>query len=225
MFWGPFWALVAAACSVLVAVGFGRWGWPIVRRAARGVGRFTRGLLAIAELPRALPTLRRFKSLEQKVEGIYNEVHTDGCSSLRDTVNKTRDGVKRTEAALALFVNSTRAQWDGMGLFAVFETDANGMNTYANSTYQRWTLRSEAELLGLGWVNTISYADRQRVRDEWSSCVADMREFVCHYDMRTVRGEEFPVLCTAVPVTAMRHSPVVKWVGVIRRVDEDEEHH
>lgn len=156
---------------------------------------------------------------------IHKELQPNGGKSLRDVVQVTREGVSRTEAALALFVNSTRAQWDGMGMFAVFETDANGENTYVNSTYQRWALRPERDLLGMGWVSTVALHDRVRVRAEWESCVEDMREFVCQYDMHTASGDEFSVLSTAVPVTAMRHSPVVKWVGVIRRCDQDEEHH
>jgi PAS domain S-box-containing protein len=142
----------------------------------------------------------------------------NGGGSLRDVVN-------RTELALTVFINSSRAQWDGMGLFGVFEAAPTGEFSYVNNTLQKWTNRSEIEFRGHGWVNSVAASHREQVRQEWESCVQDMREFCMEFSMRRVDGTEFPVLWTASPVTHRTNGPVVKWVGVARRLNTPGESH
>lgn len=215
--WGTIWGALAAMASVLVAVGFGRWGVPPVARFLRGLVELSRGIASLTELPQLLPTLHRLEALDQTVSHIYREVIPNGGGSLRDAVTATREAVKRTETALTLFINSTRAQWDGMGLFAVFEAAPDGAYTYTNATYQRWALRNEHELILTGWVATIAPRDRERVRQEWESCIEDVREMSIAYAMQDAIGRQFEVLCTAVPVREAHNGPVVKWVGVIKK--------
>lgn len=213
---------LTAVATLFAAIGFKRWGWPPIRRVFTNVGGFCRGIGAVSELPQYIDVLRGVKNMETTVDRIHKEVIPNGGSSLRDAVTMTRDTVKRTETALALFINTSRAQWDGMGMFAVFECTPDGGYAYTNSVYQRWTNRSDTELLGYGWINALVHADRERVRVEWDSCVEDRREFAMSFRIRGAHGEEIPVLCTATPVTETHHGPVAKWVGVIRRNNPQE---
>lgn len=210
--------------TLLTALGFGKWGWPVVVNAVRGIGRFFSGIAALSDLPAYGPMMKQVSEMDISLKRVLHEVSPNGGSSMRDAVNTTRDTAKRTEMALAIFINSTRAQWDGMGMFGVFEADAEGNHIYTNSIYQKWTNRSDHELGGIGWVNTIAFADRDMVRREWQSCIQDTREFVLNYRMRDVAGHEFDVICTATPVREAHNGPVVKWVGVIRRNIAGESH-
>lgn len=200
-------------------MGFKKWGWPYVARFLKAVGGFFKGIAALSELPGHMPDIQRIAGVDAKLQSILKEVQPNGGSSLRDAVTLTRETTKRTEMALAVFINSTRAQWDGMGLFAVLEASPKGDFTYVNSTFMKWTNRSERELLGNGWLNTVETTDRRGVREEWESCIDDVREFTHAFTMCRVDGPSFDVLCTATPVTEYSNGPVVKWVGVIRKVD------
>lgn len=191
---------LASFAALMVTIGFGKWGWPRVRSAVGASARFFKGVAAIGDL-------------QETVSKIHKEVVPNGGGSLRDVVN-------RTEMALTVFINSSRAQWDGMGMFGIFEAYPSGEFNYVNGVLQKWTNRSELSFKGNGWVNSISAPDREAVRQEWESCTEDVREFSMKFNMRRADGVEFPVLWTATPVTDRNGGPIVKWVGVVRRLNE-----
>ena len=201
---------VLAVIGVFVALGFKKWGLPVVIKAGRSVAGVFRGIGALAELPQYMPSIQRLANIEQTVAKIYKEVMPNGGSSLRDAVS-------RTEIGLAVAINTTRAQWNGQGMFAVAESDPHGHLIWANSTYLKWVNRIEREVRGTGWINSVGVADRERVRREWDSCVADVRDFCMEFKMRHSSGTEFNVLATATPVTDGIGGPVVKWVSVIQQ--------
>ena len=191
---------LASFAALMVTIGFGKWGWPRVRSAVGASARFFKGVAAIGDL-------------QETVSKIHKEVVPNGGGSLRDVVN-------RTEMALTVFINSSRAQWDGMGMFGIFEAYPSGEFNYVNGVLQKWTNRSELSFKGNGWGNSISAPDREAVRQEWESCTEDVREFSMKFNMRRADGVEFPVLWTATPVTDRNGGPIVKWVGVVRRLNE-----
>lgn len=191
---------LASIATLMVTLGFKKWGLPRVRSVASASTRFFKGVAAIGDL-------------QDTVSKIHKEVTPNGGGSLRDVVN-------RTEMALTVFINSSRAQWDGMGMFGIFEALPDGEFSYVNGVLQKWTNRSERDFMGYGWVNSVAASDRERVRQEWESCTEDIREFSMEFRMRRADGTEFQVLWTASPVTNRTNSPVVKWVGVVRRLDE-----
>ncbi len=217
---GNFFLLVLTIFSVL---GFKKWGWPVLAKAGKATCGFFRGIASLSDLPDCIPMLQKMSQMEIVLQRVLGEVMPNGGSSLRDAVTTTLATAKRTELALTIFINSTRAQWDGMGMFAVFEADAEGNNIYANTTYRKWTNRSGAEISGTGWINAIAFDDRAKVRIEWDSCIKDSREFVMNYRMQDAGGNKFCVTCTASPVREPVSGPVVKWVGVIRRLTAGEE--
>ena len=191
---------LASFAALMVTIGFKKWGWPHVRSAASASARFFKGVAAIGDL-------------QETVSKIHKEVVPNGGGSLRDVVN-------RTEMALTVFINSSRAQWDGMGMFGIFEALPSGEFSYVNGVLQKWTNRSELSFKGHGWVNSIAAADREAVRQEWESCTEDIREFNMEFNMRRADGFEFPVMWNATPVTNRSGGPIVKWVGVVRRLNQ-----
>lgn len=198
---------LAAFAAFAVAIGFKSWGWPRVTGMARGIAGFFRGVSNLG------PMVDRMARLETTLDKVYKEVMPNGGSSMRDAMT-------RTETAITVLINTTRAQWNGMGMFGSFEAHADGNYAYVNNQLQHWVNRSEHEFLGYGWVNSIAPGDRDRVRAEWESCLDDVRDFCLEFAMRRADGHEFPVVCTASPVTEYAGGPVVKWVGVVRRSDQ-----
>ena len=209
-------ALVALS-TLAVILGFKQWGWPRVVAVCKAIGRFFGGIGAIADLALYMPEIQGLASMEQRIRRIHMEVLPNGGGSLRDAVTATRDTTQRHETALNLFIASQRAQWDGLGLFGVAEYSAEGEMTYSSTTLQKWTNRTENELLGTGWINAIGMEFRELVRREWDSCVEDVREFSLAYNMRNAQGAEFGVTTTAMPIREQNNGPVVKWVAVIQR--------
>lgn len=187
---GIIWTGLSAVGAFAGALGFKRWGWPWLRG-------FCRGLSKLGEV-------------DEKLTKVLKEVLPNGGTSLRDSIN-------RTETAVTVLINTTRAQWDAMGMFAIFEADADGEYKYVNNEFQRWVNHTEGEMLGYGWVNCLAAQDRDRVRAEWESCLEDVRVFFLEFRLRRADGVEFPVICTASPVTEYAGGPVMKWVGVVRR--------
>lgn len=209
--------VVTAIAGIASAVGFKTWGWPRVKRLGHGCASFSRGVRAISQLGEMLPAIGHLAAMEKTLATIQKEVLPNGGSSMRDAVNLCRDIAMRTEETLALWVNSSRATWDAMGLFGVSEFDAEGELIYTNTTMLRWVNAPAHEMLGTGWINAITPADRERVRHEWQSCLDDERMFSCEFNLRRADGEEIPVLSTRTPVRKIASGPVEKWVGVIQR--------
>lgn len=191
---------ISATATACVALGFKKWGWPRVRKMGAGISRFCHGIASIGQL-------------QATVDKIHKEVVPNGGSSLRDAVN-------RTELALTVFINTTRAQWDGMGMFGICEFNPEGELTYANGTYLKWVNRPEPAVLGSGWINCLVPRDRARVRAEWESCVDDQREFRCDYTLVREDGTELNVTGTRTPVSERPNGPVLKWVGLVQRRGE-----
>jgi PAS domain S-box-containing protein len=196
---------LASIATLMATLGFKKWGWPRLKNAAGASARFFHGVAAIGEL-------------QSTVNKIHKEMVPNGGGSLRDVVN-------RTELALTVFINSSRAQWDGMGMFGVFEAAPTGEFIYVNNTLQKWTNRSEFDFHGYGWINSVTLEHREHVRQEWESCLEDAREFSMDFSMRRVDGSEFPVSWTASPITNRTGGPIVKWVGVVRRLNIPGESH
>lgn len=190
---GIVWSALGALVTLIAAV----LGWKPVKRWLSAVGAFFKGMSKVGDM-------------DDKINKVLKEVLPNGGSSLRDSIN-------RTETAVTVLINTTRAQWDALGMFGIFEANAQGEYRYVNNELQRWVNHTEAEMLGYGWVNSVALSDRERVRNEWDSCMEDARTFMMDFLLRRADGSEFSVLCTASPVAEYAGGPVMKWVGVVRR--------
>lgn len=209
--------LLAKAVTVIAALYAGwRWGlprfkqWHASRREMRA---------ALMQLPQVVRTVGHLNALDQGLTSILYELKPNGGGSLRDTIERISDRTIALQREHALLVEEVRAHMDRDDACAVFVADAQGQQTWASRSYLRWVNRSREEVLGRGWINTVYPDDRERVRDEWASAIAEQREFVLRYRMQDSRGGMFPV---QMDVTALRGSSapgISAFHGVIRRVD------
>lgn len=196
-----------------------KWIWPWLRDDVWPV--FV-GFKAIAELPKIATTCSEttetLRAQDLRLQRVMKEVMPNGGSSLRDAVGRIEVSVADQAQYLRVMAGTMRANLDSDPYRALFETDADGANLWVNKTYLRWVNRSMQELLGWGWLACISDSDRERVREEWLSCVRERRQFQARYHLVDSAGERIEVDCHVVPIPEGA-SVVERYVGVIRRVD------
>ena len=82
----------------------------------------------------------------------------------------------------------------------VFVCDETGRNTYVSPQFPAFTGRSEAELLGFGWMDAIAPEDRARVRAECDAALATGQEH--EVEFRVLRHDGSPrwMLGRSVPI-------------------------
>jgi PAS domain-containing protein len=217
----------AIGASVGSAYASWKWIWPWLKNDLWPV---LVGFKAIAELPTVVHTCSglndTIKAHDIRLARVMKEVLPNGGSSLRDAVGRIETSVSDQAQYLRVMAGTMRANLDSDPYRALFETDADGSNLWVNKTYLRWVNRSVQEMLGWGWLACVADADRERVRDEWLSCVKERRQFQARYFLVDSAGARIEVDCHVVPIPEGA-SVVERYVGVIRRVDrrvyEDQE--
>lgn len=137
----------------------------------------------------------------RKVAAIHAELVPNGGSSLRDAINRI-EAVQVTGLAM-----TGKAHWisgvDGRCVFAsVRLASIMGVTT--------------SQLLGYGWVSSISPEFREPCRKEWDAAVKDMREFHMVYDYIRPDGSKVTVAGTAVPLV---HAQTGSFYGMLGWAD------
>ena len=143
------------------------------------------------------------------VDRIETEFRPNSGITMRDQVM----------ALKALVWNITARQWalvDGLG-DPMWESDGNGLCIRANRALQKLLLRSENELLGAGWENSIYPTDRAMVWRDWSDAIARKRSYEGIFRVRSGDGTIYSVAAVANPITD--GTSVSGWLGRYRRVD------
>jgi PAS domain S-box-containing protein len=75
----------------------------------------------------------------------------------------------------------------------ILHTDANGSVTRVNRLLTRIVGRPESELLGSGWINTIAFEDRERVKKDWHDAVKNKRDYEGEYHIINSKGKSINV--------------------------------
>jgi len=129
----------------------------------------------------------------------------------------TTTKISAVAADVATLASITRARADANPHEANFEANAEGMLIAVNKTYTRWVNRELKEVLNHGWKNTVHPLDRDRVSEEWDQTVIEGRASNMKY--RLLDGTLVEATATPIPEGVI---PCERWVGVIRKVKEDE---
>lgn len=144
-----------------------------------------------------------------KIDVIYAQMFTNGGSTVRDSLNRIENRIAVVERKQTVYIMDTHN--------GSYESDAKGNLISVNRTYCRWTGRSEQELTGHGWLNTISEDDRLRVDEAWGYAVDNEIELELSYTMVNTDGKEFNVKCKAIPIK----SGVGILIGYFGTIDKD----
>lgn len=132
-----------------------------------------------------------------KINEISKEFAPNHGSSLKDVLNKMQaELVKNTELTEKI---ATRQKWifDNREM-PIFESDEEGRCVWVNVAYMNLVNRDMSFLLGHGWKNVIAPEDRERVIQNWESCVKDGRDSEDTYsvvDSKGVKTKVFTAAC------------------------------
>lgn len=148
----------------------------------------------------AVSTVQKFRSISSafdKIDIISKEFTPNHGSSMKDVINKIQsDLAKNTELTEKI---ATRQKWifDNREM-PIFESDEQGHCVWVNIAYMNLVKRDMNFLLGNGWKNVIAPEDRERVVENWESCVKDGRDSEDTYmivDANGVRTKVFTAAC------------------------------
>lgn len=121
--------------------------------------------------------------------------------------------------AVTVVRGELRALLDADIRTARWSADRAGMLTWASKAYLRWSGATPDQLRDHGWLSRIHPTDREYVREEWISAIAEKRgsSFAfrlsdSHHQWMRVHGEATPILNSAGNVTG--------WLGTLNVVDE-----
>lgn len=203
-------AVVAVGAATAASFAFVKYIWPPLLA-------FTRGTMAIADLPQIMEAARRFEAMDKALARIAKEVQPNGGSSMRDQINHTSNAVQHMHESLFLLTGEIRSQWDSDTSVARFIADGLGRHIWVSRTFLRWVNRSTDDVLGWGWLNSIAVEHRDDIRENWERAIAEEREFVAEsYVKIDAYGNRFVCDMTASPVRDA-DGAVVRWVGIIHR--------
>jgi PAS domain S-box-containing protein len=153
--------------------------------------------------------MRNLTSVLANIEEIKHQLTPNGGSSLRDAVDRIETRMILTEQRAKLLCMDSP--------MAVFEADAAGEFIHVNRTFARWTGRSQSELTGNGWVNTLSPADRVSVYSDWLDAISQEREFTAEFSLRDADGAPIKVHCSAFPMLD-RKCTLAGWMGTLNKI-------
>lgn len=191
---------------------------PDIINLAQNLGILATGVAAIVAGWRfaVVPTFNFFKKIKEAYDIIISmseQFSTNGGSSMRDAIN-------RIEARQ--IIQEQRQKLLAMDApFAILETNSEGNFIDVNRTFCRWVGRSTEELLGKGWINSLSPAWRELVFDEWESSISQQREFSMKFRIVDIDGDTIPVFSTAFPLYDSKKI-LVGWVGMMYKTDHKE---
>ena len=146
-----------------------------------------------------------FKNEKGEVEGVF--------AAARDVTAR-----KRAEAALI----SSETRYRSLVIATaqiVWSTNAAGEVVEDLPTFQSFAGRTQAELQGWGWVDTLHPDDRQRAAQIWSKAVANHSLYEIEYRMRRADGEYRYMSARGVPVIDKEGS-VREWIGFCNDITE-----
>jgi len=151
-----------------------------------------------------------------KINEISKEFSPNHGSSIKDVLNKVQNElVRNTELTEKI---ETRQKWlfDNREM-PIFESDEEGRCVWVNIAYMNLVKRDMNFLLGNGWKNVIAPEDRERVIQNWESCVKDGRDSEDTYSIIDTRGEKTKVF------TAACKTGKFGYVGALKILKSDEE--
>lgn len=144
-----------------------------------------------------------------RLTAIEAELKTNGGSSLRDAINYIRSDVN-----LGNFISQ-----EALAETLAFRSDANGNCVWSSPKWCELAGLTLAESLGSGWTRAIVEEDRQRVWEQWQSCIRDKRTFAITYHYRG--WDNKPVHVETVAQMILDGPRVVGWFGRVRRLEQN----
>jgi PAS domain S-box-containing protein len=145
---------------------------------------------------------------KEKISKIYAELHPNGGGSVRDAINRIEMRLVNVEQKQNVYLLE--------GPQGIFEADKNGRYVAVNRTFCRMVGKTEKELMGMGWMNSVSHDEKSEVFDEWMTAVQNKMEFIKKLTMVN-NGEELVVNAIAYPMENPITKEIIGWIGTITK--------
>lgn len=158
------------------------------------------------EMTRIEATLR---SMDAKMDTLVHQVTTNGGNSLVDMVKLV---------LMQLFIESAsrRRLMDAYG-YAFWESDRNGLCTYASEELANILGLHPDEVLGNGWITNLAPEERVYVKEQWDIAVKERRRFTLNYSFVHPDGTRIRVQGLSFPI--IHHGKVEGFVGVLTPIE------
>ena len=153
--------------------------------------------------------LRANRQLEKYARGIANQ--RDISEKRAAELDRLNESLRQSEGRYRSLVNAT-AQ-------IVWTTNPEGEVVEDMPMWQAFTRKSEEELRGWGWVDSLHPEDRERTRAVWSEAVRARSVYETEYRIRKSDGEYRHFVARGVPVLQADGS-VREWVGTCTDITE-----
>lgn len=195
-----------------------QWVQLCIALSTAGVGiyvfyrrRLKKRVDAVRKFLRGLPkTCADVQTLMDHMKDVRHELHPNGGSSLRDSIDRIERKLTRNERLQECLM--------GFASFAIYMADAHGACTFVNRTLVRWTGVPSEDLLGEGWINVVHPEDVDQVQYDWESAVDDGRAFDSRFRITGANEEVVHIHSRAYPI-----GPGQGFIGVATREHTDVE--
>lgn len=102
---------------------------------------------------------------------------------------------------------------------AMFECDKQGHCTKVNKAWSLLTGMDSSASAGYGWLNSIHEDDRERIKEEWETCLEGNEQCACDYRVKhVITGEVTPI--NARSVILKDGGTVVGIIGILEPVSK-----
>jgi PAS domain S-box-containing protein len=143
------------------------------------------------------------ESANEKIEKIFKEITPNHGTSIKDKINSLDkrmntidENLKRNNQLTEKMFSRQRWILD-QTTGAVFESDEEGRCIWANSFYLKLIQRSLDSVVGHGWKNAIAPEDRERVIENWETCIKEGRDAEDTFTIICEDGKRVKVFCLA----------------------------
>lgn len=146
--------------------------------------------------------------VQSRLKQVTEQFKANGGSSVRDQLNRIEVGMSANKGRIWALMNNSE--------LAIWESTADGGCVYVNKTGLRWLGRTNSEMTGRGWINSIVREDRARVIEEWHAAVTDQRTFELTYGWLASDDTEFEVHAQSHPLRDSNNN-ITGWIGICER--------
>lgn len=125
------------------------------------------------------PLMRIVASQEEfreSINSIKNEIHTNGGSSIKDTLSKVNQTCDRIEVRQKIIDQRTKAALHYSGV-PLFETDRYGRIVWSNTQFNHLLKEHNRLLEGYDWLSLIKDDEQDETLEQFRSCLEMNRKF------------------------------------------------
>ena len=149
---------------------------------------------------------------------IKKEVFPNGGSSLRDTVDTTRNIQREIRMNISILRQSVRTLMDETPMVGRWESDWGGQCVWVNQALCDWMGLTVEQAVGNGWSGGIHDDDREEVFERWTTAAIEKRPFSMTYRLRNHKTGATTKCSVEGKILTGHDGTCIGWSGTARPV-------